>query len=193
MEYVVRALCARAQGHNGPEKGANMRRTMILLAAVALLTVAVAAPATATKPDKAVEYWEYQEYLTSCDGFDLVYDVELKATFTAFYDRNGDVDHYTDHYHLTGILHRDDGTGPSVVDHSSNSSTYEPETWEIATLHGAAWNTVLPGIGPVVKVTGNIGWDESTGWPPVLTATGWNVNGFDLPTAAHETLCEYFG
>jgi hypothetical protein len=56
-----------------------------------------------------------------------------------------------------------------------------------------AWNTALPGIGPVVKVSGNISWHESAGWPPVLSATGWNVNGFDLPGLAHELLCDYFG
>jgi hypothetical protein len=168
---------------------------MILLAAVALLTVAVAAPATAAKPDKVVEYWEYQEYLTSCDGFDLVYDVELKATFMAFYDKDGAVDRFQDHFHLVGLLHRDDGIGPVVVDHSANVSIYEPGTPWIATLHGAPWNTVLPGYGPVVKVTGTVGWDETEDWvwPPVLTATGWNVNGFDLPQESSDALCEYFG
>lgn len=170
-----------------------MRRTLTLFAAVAMLIVAFAAPAAAIKPDKSTGYFEYEEYLTSCDGFDLVYDVELSAMFMTFYDKDGEIDHFTDHYNLVGELHRSDGIGPVVVDHSSNSSTYEPDTWELATLHGVAWNTVLPGIGPVVKVSGNISWDESAGWPPVLSATGWNVNGFDLPASAQELLCDYFG
>lgn len=170
-----------------------MRKSLILLAVIALMAVAVTAPATAAKPDRFVAQFEYEEYLTTCEGFDLVYDVALRATFVTFYDRSGEIDHFTDHYKLVGLLHRDDGIGPIVVDHSTNTSTYEPETWEIATLHGAAWNTVLPGIGPVVKVTGNIGWDEGAGWPPVLTATGWDVNGFDLPASAHDALCGYFG
>ena len=170
-----------------------MRKTLILLIAIGLLIVGLAAPATAVQPDKSIGFFEYEEYLTSCDGFDLVYDVELMATFTTFYTADGEIDRFKDHYNLTGLLHRSDGVGPVVADHSSNISIYEPETWEIATLHGAAWNTVIPGIGPVVKVTGNIGWDESAGWPPVLTATGWNVSGFDLPDWAHTALCEYFG
>ncbi|MEN8237718.1 MAG: hypothetical protein ABFR53_00815 [Actinomycetota bacterium] len=170
-----------------------MKRATALLAAVILMTVGFVAPVTATQPDQFVAEDSWTEYLTSCDGFDLEYDIEVKVRFTTFYDKNGDIDRHQNHWHLVGILHRSDGVGPTVTDHSTNMNVFS--SWDdlVITMYGTPWNTVLPGYGPVVKVSGNITWDETAGWPPVITATGWNASGLDLSPEAQATLCEYFG
>ena len=139
-----------------------MRRKLgsILAIAVGVVSLAVAAPASAIAPqterfsDSGTRFW------ASCEGFDIIVNFEVTAMITEFYDQNGDLVRVRGSFRGTGELvntvtgKTETGSSPSVF-----FDNFRTETTSIV---GLGLHNNVPGQGIVALDAGRIVIDWAT-------------------------------
>ena len=166
-----------------------MRTTIIALVAGVLVAI-IALPAGAVPPERDTEYYEWQDLYAQCDGFKVVTDTELTFDITTFFDKNGDWSRSDLNGKATGVVYRDDFTGPTLQEKNTFRNVYSPNNPDGYGV-GLGFNLTVPGYGWVYKLSGVYTWDPITGID--YEATGLNVTSYDGSPEAEAALCEYFG
>jgi hypothetical protein len=134
---------------------------LIVAIAVGVVSLAVAASASATPPtterfsDSGTAFW------TSCDGFDIIVNFEFTAMVTEYYDQNGDLVRVRGFFRGTGELVNTE-TGKTLTG-SSPSMFFDNYRTETTTLVGLQFHNNVPGQGIVALDAGRIVIDWATG------------------------------
>jgi len=131
-----------------------MRRSLTLLATVAILIGMVAAPAAAGAPEifeDEIYDWtdELNPLLTDECGFDVFQSGHETVVVKGFFDRHGELIRVGVHVNGTNMTYKKDG--PELVDRYAFHVT-EDIVSETATYSGNVWNVHTPGSGTGVVI-----------------------------------------
>ena len=144
-----------------PKEG-TMRRTgrSIIAIAAAVVSLAVAAPASAIPPQTERFSQSGTSFWASCEGFDIIVNFEFTAMITEFYDQNGDLVRVRGWFRGTGELvntvtgKTETGSGPSMF--------FDNFRTETTSLVGLQFHNNVPGQGIVALDAGRIVIDWAT-------------------------------
>ena len=130
-----------------------LKRSMVLMAVVALLTV-FAGPASAGAPvifeDELYEWdGEWSGFWTGECGFDVYESGYEKVVVKGFFDREGELLRVVIHIQGQNMMYTDAGT--SGFDRYAFHIT-EDQVAETATFKGSVWNVHAPGAGGGVLI-----------------------------------------
>jgi len=139
-----------------------MRRTgrSIIAIAAAVVSLAVAAPASAIPPQTERFSQSGTSFWASCEGFDIIVNFEFTAMITEFYDQNGDLVRVRGWFRGTGELvntvtgKTETGSGPSMF--------FDNFRTETTSLVGLQFHNNVPGQGIVALDAGRIVIDWAT-------------------------------
>jgi hypothetical protein len=172
MMAILAKIIKKEVRRNKKKLCRNLRHSQILdlrrkimkrfyLVFIVLLTVLLTAVAVyAAPPDVTVtEISDTGETFEECGEFNILIDTVGTKTIKLFYNNDGQL--VKELYHVSGTdyIYREgypqNGFGGNFGD--NRLTNFDPDTGDVIDGHyaGNAWNIILPGAGPVFKISGS--------------------------------------
>lgn len=136
-----------------------MRRTTLLVLALAVAPLALAVPASATEPTVETFHFEGTNPVASCEGFDIIVNYSVDVVARTFYDNTGEPVRDQIQFQGEGEL-VNTVTGATNTGASPDMLIFDYQAGTLTDV-GLRFHNNLPGEGIVALQAGRIIYDEN--------------------------------